>query len=135
MPHDDSDQVTTDLKVLRRAAERLAGIGPVPATEEPTPADPVLAAWTLAGRAVAYLTTGAVLAGQAELEALLQLSRDRRLHLLEVHCLTLIGVSAWLLGDLPAAEAAATEAVDSEAVAGHGGCSAWATAAQAVRAH
>ncbi|WP_433298819.1 LuxR C-terminal-related transcriptional regulator [Pseudonocardia sp. CA-142604] len=134
-PPDDGDQVAADLTVIHRAAERLAGIGSVPSPEEPTPGDPVLAAWTLAGRAVAYLATGAVLAGQAELEASLQLARDQRLHLLEVHCLTLIGVSAWVLGDLPAAEAAATEAVDSEAAAGHGDCSAWATAAQAVRAH
>jgi LuxR family maltose regulon positive regulatory protein len=135
MPLDDGDQVTADLEILHRAAERLAGIGPVPATEEPTPADPVLAAWALAGRAVAHLTAGAVLAGRAELEASLQLARDQRLGLLEVHCLTLIGVSAWVLGDLPAAETAAAEAVDSEAVAPHGECSAWAPAAQAVRAH
>jgi LuxR family transcriptional regulator, maltose regulon positive regulatory protein len=134
-PSVEGDQAAAGLTVLHRAAERLAGIGPVASTEEPTPADPVLAAWTLAGRAVAYLSAGAVLAGQAELQASLQLARDRHLHLLEVHCLTLIGASAWALGDLPGAEAATTEAVESEAVARHGDCSVWATTAQAVRAH
>ena len=135
MPRDDGDQVAADSEILHCAAQRLAGDRPRAATEEPTPADPVLAAWALAGRAVAHLTAGAVLAGQAELEASLQLARDQRLGLLEVHCLTLIGVSAWVLGDLPAAETAATEAVGSEAAARHGECSAWAPAAQAVRAH
>jgi LuxR family maltose regulon positive regulatory protein len=135
VPNHDGDLPATELEVLHLAAERLAGTGIAPATEEPPPAEPVLAAWVLAGRAVGHLTSGAVLAGRAELEAALRIARDRRLGLLEVHCLTLLGLSAWVLGDLPAAEAAATEATDGDAATGHGECSAWAAAAQAVRAH
>ncbi|AEA26419.1 ATP-dependent transcriptional regulator, MalT-like, LuxR family [Pseudonocardia dioxanivorans CB1190] len=96
----------SELAVLLTATSRLAGLsGSVPATPEPLPDDPSLAALALAGRGAVEVFAGAPGPGRSNLATALDTARRRHLPLLEAQCLALLGVAAWNVGDLREAAA------------------------------
>jgi LuxR family transcriptional regulator, maltose regulon positive regulatory protein len=129
-----------DLAHFRAATSGLAGMdGPAPEATT-APADPALAALTLAGRSAAGMSpardggpaTAATVLG--DLEAALVVARDRDLGFLELQCLYLIGAAASTASDMGHAAAAATAAI--AAATTHGWQDSWWTAkAHAVLAH
>ena len=99
------------LAALITATERIAGLGGLPPRDESLPDDPALAALVRAGRGTAWVVGGAPAEGQVELTAALDAARRLGLPLLEAQCLTVLGGSAWMCGDLPRAASLATAAI------------------------
>jgi LuxR family maltose regulon positive regulatory protein len=136
------------LAALRASTERLTWTGTAVVAPEAVPADPALGALAAVGRGTAAIfapgsgtgpdTDGAapesLEATLGELEAALEVARDRNLGFLEVECLWLLGGTAWRAGDQARAAAAASAAI--RAAEDHGWAGSPATAkARSILAH
>jgi LuxR family transcriptional regulator, maltose regulon positive regulatory protein len=129
-----------DLVSFRTATAGMAGLPAPPRPGARTSDDPALAALVLAGRGAVGIQSGAgdgpatAAALLDDLEAALAIARDRRLELLELQCLCLIGAAAAMSGENGRAAAAADAAITTATAHGWHE-TAWTAGACAVLAH